>query len=185
MMQFVDRTEDVYGMITLSAEQRNRLDEMTLVSPLFQDNPSLLETVVKHVCVTRASKAPPADGSMEVYRVRFVEYDRYWVTKTRQNRMVKESRVLYRPTIVNSLVNRVESLLDSGNETGIMVKGPQGVGKSLSIVNLVRKLLSSDQYVVTFIPNCEIWKSLVTFYQFILFSVGVDDTTLMIIYGLN
>ena len=37
-----------------------------------------------------------------------------------------------------------------------MVKGPFGIGKSHTLVNLVRKLLydSDGKYLVTFIPDC-------------------------------
>ena len=50
-------------------------------------------------------------------------------------------------------------------------------------MNLVRKLLSSDQYVVTFVPNCDRWDSLVDLYWFILSSVGVDNSSFLIEYG--
>jgi hypothetical protein len=38
-----------------------------------------------------------------------------------------------------------------------MIKGPHGIGKSHSLVNVVRKLLSEGVYLVTFIPDCERW----------------------------
>ena len=39
-----------------------------------------------------------------------------------------------------------------------MIKGPQGIGKSHSIVNVYRKLVCSTNYLVTFIPYCKEWK---------------------------
>lgn len=49
-------------------------------------------------------------------------------------------------------------MLAEPTATGIMVKGPPGIGKSHSLVNLFHKLVygsSNNKYLVTFIPDCE------------------------------
>jgi hypothetical protein len=43
--------------------------------------------------------------------------------------------------------------------SGVIVKGPQGVGKSHSLVNLVLKLQASGNYLVTFVPDCDWWRN--------------------------
>lgn len=61
--------------------------------------------------------------------------------------------VLYRPDIVEEMENM---LLHGNTWEGLFVRGPQGVGKSHSLVNLVRSLRSKG-HIVTFIPTCETW----------------------------
>lgn len=52
------------------------------------------------------------------------------------------------------------------------MKGPQGVGKSHSIVNTVLKLLSTGNYLVTFIPDCAAWGDSVQFAEQVFASLG-------------
>lgn len=62
--------------------------------------------------------------------------------------------ILYRPAIVNQMK---QVILDPNNiYFGTMIKGPHGIGKSHSLVNLVRNL-RSEGHVVTSIPDCESW----------------------------
>ncbi len=68
--------------------------------------------------------------------------------------MRADSTVLYRPGIVNELIQKVEYLLSRETNRGMIIKGPQGVGKSYTLVNLTRCLLASQSYVVTIIPDC-------------------------------
>ena len=110
----------------------------------------------------------------------FIEEDRYWVQNLRSQRMKRASPVLYRPHIVKDLVENVERLLNEGNQTGLMVKGPQGVGKSYSLVNLARHLMATGRYHVTFIPDCEKFQSAADLYSSLLDSVGVDAYQLKI-----
>ncbi len=63
-----------------------------------------------------------------------------------------------------------------------MVKRPQGVGKSYSLVNLTRCLLASGNYLVTIIPDCDHWNTMNDLFIFILNSVGVDADTLGLTY---
>lgn len=66
-----------------------------------------------------------------------------------------EKGILYRPVIVDELVVKVERVLNKDRRSGIMIKGPEGIGKSHSLVNLVRKLQygSNGKYLVTFIQD--------------------------------
>ena len=65
----------------------------------------------------------------------------------------RRSGVLYRPDIVE----KMEELLMNENQVkGLFVRGPQGIGKSHSMVNLVRRLRARGA-IVTFIPTCEDW----------------------------
>jgi DNA replication protein DnaC len=66
----------------------------------------------------------------------------------------KETRthgVLYRPAIVAAM-KRTLNTLEEGE--GLFVRGPEGIGKSHSLVNLVRSL-RADGHIVTFIPTCQ------------------------------
>ena len=65
----------------------------------------------------------------------------------------RRSGVLYRPEIVAKME---ELLMNEDEVKGLFVRGPQGVGKSHSLVNLVRRL-RADGAIVTFIPTCETW----------------------------
>ena len=60
--------------------------------------------------------------------------------------------------------------------TGIMIKGPDGIGKSHSLVNLVRNLQynSSCKYLVTFIPDCQEWNDVNELYTAICRSFGTS-----------
>jgi len=66
-----------------------------------------------------------------------------------------EEGILYRHAIVDEMKNEVDKAFKK-RKAGVMIKGPHGIGKSHSIVNLVRKLLydSDGGYLVTFIPDC-------------------------------
>jgi hypothetical protein len=98
-----------------------------------------------------------------LYRVEdiFSSQDLYWIDYARGERFdsTLENGILYRPKIVDELANKVNAVLGLPVRKGIMVKGPQGVGKSHSLVSLVRKLLygSKNKYLVTFIPDCNKW----------------------------
>ncbi len=119
--------------------------------------------------------------SPEVYTLEdgFVEEDRYWIKDINRLRMTADSTVLYRPGIVNELLKRVKHMLNRTTRVGLMIKGPQGVGKSYSLINLTRCLLASKEYVVTFIPDCARWDDMDYLFGCILNSVGVDASSLM------
>ena len=54
-----------------------------------------------------------------------------------------------------------------------MVKGPQGIGKSHSLVNLALTLMSNVSYHVTFIPDCGQWSNELFLFRIILASFGM------------
>jgi hypothetical protein len=80
--------------------------------------------------------------------------------------------VLYRANITDDLFERVEDSFES--RLGNMVTGPQGIGKSHSLVNLVLKLQASGKYLVTFIPDCSQWCTVEFLVLAICGSFGID-----------
>jgi len=68
----------------------------------------------------------------------------------------------------------VETCLAEDLPRGLMIKGPQGIGKSHSIVNLVYQLLyhSNCKYFVTFIPDCALWTFAYDLFESICASFG-------------
>ena len=123
------------------------------------------------------SKVPSMENLVYDMKENFVKADRYWIAKVRPERFPAstKARVLYRPEIVDNLMNALEAS-QSEDQVGIMIKGPQGIGKSFSIVNLVLHLMSTGKYLVTFIPNCEDWDNLSDFYDVICESLRIDKT---------
>jgi hypothetical protein len=95
----------------------------------------------------------------------FQKEDLYWTDDVRASRFLStmDTGILYRPQIVADLHQMIDSALSLKVSQGVMVKGPGGIGKSHSLVNLVRKLLygSNNKYLVTFIPDCFKWHSFV------------------------
>ena len=91
----------------------------------------------------------------------FSPTDGYWIENVQRVRFDDcESRgILYRPKIVEEMMKVVEDAFKKKRGTGIMIKGPHGIGKSHSLVNLVRTLQydSSCKYLVTMISDCQRW----------------------------
>jgi hypothetical protein len=83
----------------------------------------------------------------------------YWIDSVRTERFTNslQAGVLYRPDITAKIQEKIEELLKLVAPSGLMIKGPHGIGKSHTLVNVVRKLLSEGVYLVTFIPDCECW----------------------------
>jgi len=111
----------------------------------------------------------PTDSQHYFIKEEFDEKDRYWIDDTWGVRFEDSltSGILYHPEIVSELVTEVESALTAKVGRGIMIKGPHGIGKSHSIVNLIRKLLygSEGKYFVTFIPDCSRWEDVGDLYN--------------------
>ena len=107
----------------------------------------------------------------------FRDEDLYWQSRVRGSRFLStmETGILYRPQIVADLHQMVEGALRRKVKQGIMVKGPGGIGKSHSLVNLVRKLNygSNSKYLVTFIPDCFQWGSVIHLLRAICASCGI------------
>lgn len=83
----------------------------------------------------------------------------YWANSVRTERFkgTLQGGFLYRPAIADDLCNCIQDALNSSVRKGVMVKGPDGVGKSHSLVNTVLKLESAGDHLVTFIPDCAVW----------------------------
>jgi hypothetical protein len=144
--------------------------QQTAGVPPFPDAERIARLVAYHFA-TEPPKVPAKQGPLYNIREHFGKFCRYWIDKVQFNRFGRDS-VLYRDGVTNALFQRVQYALDRGPGTGIIVKGPQGIGKSHSLVNLVLKLLSTKQYLVTFIPNCEAWTSSTALMEAICASFG-------------
>lgn len=81
----------------------------------------------------RFSKRPGNNARNYILEDGFLPKDRSWLSGIQVQRMRKMSEVLYRPQIVNDLIQCIEELLASDERVGLLVKGPQGVGKSHSL----------------------------------------------------
>ena len=135
---------------------------------------SIVGTIESHVTKDRSSMDPGQDSMVYTLQEGFLTEDRTWMKYVRRERMRKNAEVLYRANIVKAIVQDIEELLTSDETAGLLVKGPQGVGKSYSLINLTRYLLASGKYWVTIFPNCEYWRDEYDFFQILLQSVGVD-----------
>ena len=115
------------------------------------------------------------EKEMHVYKIRsnnqnsdsdftlpaFSPEDTYWMERIQRERFNDCNRrgILYRPKIVKEIMTMVDNSFNKYSPTGIMIKGPHGIGKSHSLVNLVRTLQydSSCKYLVTMISDCQRW----------------------------
>ena len=117
----------------------------------------------------------PDDASVYTVQSDSEDEEPYWSGNLRTERFenTMENGILYRPAIVNEICSEVESVLASKLLKGLMVKGPQGIGKSHSLVNTVLRLESTGDYLVTFIPDCDNWGSSWFLVLQICFSFGL------------
>ena len=127
------------------------------------------------------TEQPPFLTETHLYDIEeaFSEKDLYWKENVRSARFDSTlvTGFLYRPNIVDALVGSVERALLPPTAKGIIVKGPQGIGKSHTLVNLVRKLVydSNNRYLVTFIPDCAKWTSVFSLLDDICASFGISS----------
>jgi hypothetical protein len=142
------------------------IEEGTVKSPLevaienFFDTPSVTEFDV---------------NTPHIYTINDVFIKPYWNDfPSDRFDSTDSSGILYRPEIVNQIILKIEENLDRPRGRGLMIKGPQGIGKSHSIVNVVRKLLSTRNYLVTVIPDCETWGTASKLVDFICKSFGAS-----------
>ena len=98
-----------------------------------------------------------------------------------------ENGCLYRPTVVDDLYSKVEDAVNTEVPKGIMVKGPFGIGKSHTLVNLVLKLLygSDGKYLVTFTPDCTYFDTDTDLLDAICSSFGSTPEELGIPYSMD
>jgi len=110
----------------------------------------------------------------------FYPDDSYWMNGLQKVRFddCKSRGIFYRHEIVKAMLKAVEDAFKKGGPAGIMIKGPHGICKSHSLVNLVRTLQydSRCKYLVTFIPDYEKWKDL---YTLICSSFGTSLSALL------
>jgi hypothetical protein len=83
-----------------------------------------------------------------------------------------KSGILYRKNIVTDLLLKVNEAFSMGLLSGVVVKGPHGVGKSHSLVNLVFSLLARGDCLVTFVPDCDKWDNATFLLKMICGSFG-------------
>jgi hypothetical protein len=117
----------------------------------------------------------PDDGTMYGIEANFGTRCKSWkgILQTRRFGRTTETNILYRSQIVDKLHAMADATLYTPN-TGIMVRGPQGIGKSHTLVNLVLKLQSTGNYLVTFVPNCDKLDSSDFLLKVICDSFGID-----------
>jgi Mrp family chromosome partitioning ATPase len=117
----------------------------------------------------------PGDGTVETIDKMFGGRP-YWRDFVRSDSFVKtvSTGILYRETIVDELTEKIEQAFSLDVMSGVMVKGPQGVGKSHSLVNLALTLQASGNYLVTFIPDCDQWTDSGFLLQMICASFGTQ-----------
>mmetsp|Transcript_88517 Transcript_88517/g.255325 ORF Transcript_88517/g.255325 Transcript_88517/m.255325 type:complete len:277 (-) Transcript_88517:13-843(-) len=135
---------------------------------------SIVDTIESHVTKDRSIMDPGLNATVYTLQDGFLPEDRSWIEFVQDDRMFARSPVLYRPEIVDNLVQFIEKIFGSNRRKGLFVKGPLGAGKSYSLINLTRYLMASGKYWVTIIPNCEEWENESDFFKFLLQSVGVD-----------
>jgi hypothetical protein len=85
-----------------------------------------------------------------------------------------ERGALYRPDVTNGISRSIDTCLKKAVAWGLMINGPYGIGKSHSIVNVVWKLMSTGDFLVTYIPNCEHWETTQYLVDTICASFGLD-----------
>jgi hypothetical protein len=117
---------------------------------------SIDEVLNNHFKILKKPKVP-CDGTVVKIDKMFGGRRPYWRDFVRSDRFAVSERngILYRERIVDQLIAKVDEAISLGVVSGVIVKGPQGVGKSHSLVNLVLKLQASGNYLVTFVPDCD------------------------------
>jgi hypothetical protein len=85
-----------------------------------------------------------------------------------------ERGALYRPDVTNGIYRSVDTCLQEAVAWGLMINGPYGIGKSHSIFNVVWKLMSTGDFLVTYILNCEHWETTQYLVDSICASFGLD-----------
>jgi Cdc6-like AAA superfamily ATPase len=124
----------------------------------------------------------PTSNSLYEIEEAFGAAANYWKDKVQDRRCEKspsQAPLLYRSQITEELFQRMQETLSEDSLQGIVVKGPQGIGKSHSLVNFVLKLQTTGDYLVTFIPDCDRWDTDVFILRMICDSFGAE------LYGPN
>jgi AAA domain len=158
------------------AEAATPLPETPNDSPIGAALKRHFATLNKHFSAESEYKVP-TETSLYQLENTFGTLSNYWETEVQSERFDKSFKdgILYRPEITKKLFDLVKCTLDDESGSGIMVKGPQGIGKSHSLVNLVLKLQESGKYLVTFVPDCGRWTSAEYLVKMICRSFGVEN----------
>ena len=108
------------------------------------------------------------------------DFHSYWCDQLKVDRFTTSSEqgIIYRPTVTNEIVQEIEDCFKKPGRQGLMIKGPQGIGKSHSMVNVYWKLVNSKKYLVTFIPYCKDWQDKEYFLRTVCASLGIDANDL-------
>lgn len=130
--------------------------------------------------------SPQCPDSSKLYKIDDAYGGRppYWASRVRSARFSTtiENGILYRPKIVCAMCSDIDNALNQRVAAGIMVKGPQGIGKSHSLVNTVLQLEARGNYLVTFVPDCEQWPNARYLIEQICASFGSSCVRLGIIF---
>ena len=137
---------------------------------------SPLEDAITNYFNTSIIKPFGNDSESHLYLMDDVFKKPYWRDDITSMRFVTSFRdgILYNPEIVNEICTAVAANLAKVPKQGLMIKGPQGSGKSHSIVNVVRKLQSTENYLVTYIPDCRFWHTSFDLVKAICSSFGTN-----------
>ena len=136
-----------------------------------------LKGFIWHLRRDRYHRNPGTFPSVYTLQEGFLPQDRSWIPHVQDSPMSLNSRILYRPDIVKSMVDMIDQIYEERARVGLLVTGPPGIGKSYSLVNLARYLLASGRYWVTIIPDSDNLRNATDLINFLLRSVGVkvDD----------
>jgi len=154
------------------------LFNLPLLHEKLDNDLKLLKEAKQQQAKTTLKETPPPSELYKIKDAFATTKDQYWITDNVSQRFdyVLENGILFRPAVVDALVRNVGECFEQRRRQGLMIKGPPGIGKSHSLVNLVRHLLyhSGDDcpYFVTFIPDCAIWTSSFVLFEFICQSFG-------------
>lgn len=66
------------------------------------------------------------------------DFHSYWCDQLKVDRFTTSSEqgIIYRPTVTNEIVQEIEDCFKKPGRQGLMIKGPQGIGKSHSEVDV-------------------------------------------------
>jgi hypothetical protein len=132
-----------------------------MASNEFFNRQALKEAITRYFSKTEQNVAalePPATAQTQKFDEVFGE-KAYWLDSVSSERFQSSlyEGILYRPEIVDDICHKIADVLTNKVAKSLMIKGPQGIGKSHSLVNVVLKVQSTGEYLVTVIPVCETW----------------------------
>ena len=118
----------------------------------------LKEAITTYFSTPSVASFENTSSTSHLYKACDVFNNIYWNPSERF--INSKTGILYRPEIVDEISEKIEEFLrEDYVALGLIIKGPKGIGKSHSIINVVRKLQSTGNYLVTYIPDCDSWKT--------------------------